>query len=65
MEEAKQSTKEEIAENTRKCWNTKCKKTAIIETNGSWRYCWKHFWLQRTGYFSRMRTVIYKNLLNL
>lgn len=58
-----QATKEELSEGKRRCWNPDCKKTAIIEDNGGCKWCWKHFWWQRGGYFSKMRKIIWSNLL--
>jgi len=57
------ATKEQIAEKKRKCWWTTCNKTAIIEDNGGWRWCLKHYWQQRDGYFSKMRKIIWNNIL--
>ena len=60
--QAKEATKEEIAESKRKCWHTECRKTALIEDRAGWRWCWKHYWWQRDGYFSKARKIIWSNL---
>lgn len=59
-----QATKQEIAENKRRCWNSSCKKTAIVEVLSGDRYCLKHFIYYRKygGYFAKMRKVIWGNI---
>lgn len=59
----KQATKEEIYEHKRKCWHSQCNTTAIIEDKGGWQWCWKHYWWQRDGYFSKIRKILWRNLL--
>ena len=58
-----QATPEEIKEQKRKCWHSHCKKTALVEDRGGWRWCVKHyFWQRDEGYFSKARKIIIKNL---
>jgi len=47
----------------KECWHTECKKTAIIQDRGGWEWCWKHYWWQRDGYFSKAKRIIWRNLI--
>ena len=42
-EQASQATKEEIAEQKRKCWRSSCKKTSHFQAWTGWKFCLKHF----------------------
>ncbi len=61
--QASNTTDKELAESRRKCWKCNCDKTAIIEDNAGWRWCFKHYWWQRDGYFSKIKKIIWSNLL--
>lgn len=42
MDEAKQSTKEEIKESNRRCWCPHCKRTAWFQDWRGWNWCYIH-----------------------
>lgn len=58
-EQPKKKSKEEIKREKFRCWTPNCKNRAIFEDRGGWRWCWKHYWWNRDGYFSKIRKIIW------
>ncbi len=65
----KQSTKEEIRENKRRCWWTTCKRTAYFEDWCGSHWCWYHAyysgrWSGGSKWYN-FKTLKFRNPFNL